>query len=210
MLNNNANCLNPVELLASPEFKKNSEYIIYRMCIPLNSDDANDLRQEMAIAVLESIKTYNPDKIGQNFWAHANLRMNSRANTFVKKYTSIVKIPINRQGGKHWEEMGYKPAEVTVSRISQENAGYLVPDKRDAYEKIELNELKNAMDTLLNNNEKYVMLARLGWITGKSNKNDFQSLSNDIGLSITKTRDVFKKAKDILSKHFATPTNIKT
>ncbi|MBR4624998.1 MAG: hypothetical protein IKO56_05625 [Alphaproteobacteria bacterium] len=178
------------------------------MCIPLNSEDANDLRQEMAIAVLESIKTYNPDKIGKNFWAHANLRMNSRANTFVKKYASIVKIPINRQGGKHWEEMGYKPAEVTVCRISQENAGYLVPDKMNTYEKIELNDLKNAMDILLNENEKYVMLVRLGWVTGKSNKNDFQSISNDIGLSMSKTRDVFKKAKDILSKHFALPTRI--
>lgn len=202
MLSNNTKSLNPIELLASPEFKKNSETIIYKMCIPLNSEDANDLRQEMAIAVLESIKTYNQEKIGKNFWAHANLWMRSRATTFVKKYASIVKIPVNRQGGKHWIEMGYEPAEVTVCRINQENSGYMVPDRKNVYEKIELNDLKNAMDTLLNEQEKYLMLARLGWITGKSSKNDFQSLANDIGLSISKTRDMFKKAKNVLVEHF--------
>lgn len=202
MLNNNTKCLNPVELLTSTEFKKNSEYIIYKMHIPLNSEDANDLRQEMAIAVLESIKTYNPDKIGKNFWAHANIRMNSRANTFIKKYASIVKIPINRQGGKHWEEMGYKPAEVTVCRITQENVGYALMDKKNIYEKIELNELRNAIDVLLNENEKYIILARLGLVSGKNNKNDFKTLANDIGQSISKTRDLFNNAKEILLKHF--------
>lgn len=207
MSSNNTKSLNPIELLASTEFKKNSETIIYKMCIPLNSEDANDLRQEMAMAVLESIKTYDPEKIGKNFWAYANLWMRSRAATFMKKYTSIVKIPLNRQGGKHWVEMGYEPAEVTVCRISQENAGYMVPDRKNVYEKIELNELKNAMDTLLNENEKYLMLARLGWITGKNNKNDFQSLANDIGLSMSKTRDMFRKAKDVLVEHFNSLTS---
>lgn len=207
MSSNNTKSLNPIELLASTEFKKNSETIIYKMCIPLNSEDANDLRQEMAIAVLESIKTYDPEKIGKNFWGHAYLWMRSRATTFVKKYASIVKIPVNRQGGKHWVEMGYEPAEVTVCRISQENAGHLVPDKGDIYEKIELNDLKNAMDTLLNENEKYLMSARLGWITGKSSKNDFQSLANDIGSSMSKTRDMFRKAKDVLVEHFNSSTS---
>ena len=210
MENHNQKNLQPSVLLASDEFKKNSEHIIRRLNIPYNCETANDLRQEMAIAVMESLNTYNPDKIGKNFWGHANLWMNSRAKKFLQTYGTLVRLPINRQGGAHWEKMGYEAETITVTYF--ENWEYSDSDKRlsdneiqarGIYSSITLKELYNAICSELTENEKYVILVKLGWTCTKNRKSDFKSISDDLGIKTATARTLYAKAKQKLISYFS-------
>lgn len=202
--------LQPAVLLASDEFKRNSEHIISWLKVPRNCETANDLRQEMAIAVMESLKTYNPEKIGKNFWGHANLWMSSRARTFILNHSSVVRIPVNRQGGKHWEKMGYEAEAVDVSYFEEwqfEDSDRRVSDKYtgmyEIYDLIQTNDLYQAIKKDLTKNERYVMMVRLGWKCTKNKKNDFKSISEDLGIKISKARTLFNSAKEKLVKRFS-------
>lgn len=204
------NGLQPAELLSSDEFRKNSEHIIRCLKVPYNCDTANDLRQEMAIAVIESIRTYKPDRIGKNFWGHANLRMRSRAETFLKKYGSIVRLPINRQGGSHWEKMGYAKETVSVSYFD----GWESPDSdprisdcgmyaASVYDRISFGELYSAVHSDLSDGERYVMMVKLGWVSSGSEKTDFKSVSEDLGVTPSAARKMFISARDKLFRRFS-------
>jgi RNA polymerase sigma factor (sigma-70 family) len=202
--------LQPSFLLSSDEFKRNSEHIIKWLKIPRNCETANDLRQEMAIAVMESLKTYNPDKIGKNFWGHANLWMSSRARTFILKHGATVRVPVNRRGGKHWEKMGYSVETVNILYFDE----WCCPDSDsrvsdnfrnvfEIYDLIRTKELSDAIETELSEKEGYIIMVRLGWKCTKNRKNDFKSISEDLGIKTSTARLLYKKAKEKLVKSFS-------
>lgn len=186
--------LNIDELLKSQEFRDNREAILFRLG-KQQSDFADDLRQEMAIAVIEATRTYKPEKMTKhkNFWAHASLRMMARAKDYAFKYSCILKIPKNRNGAKCWVLKGYEPARVETVNIEY-NDGTItpIPVYDDCLYYFDVNQ---TLDCTLDESEKFIMRVKLGLDTTPSGGYDYKSIAEFLGTDVTTVVRMFNRSK---------------
>lgn len=181
-------------LLGSQEFRDNREAILFRLG-KLQSDFADDLRQEMAIAVIEAIKTYRPERMARrkNFWAHAYLRMMARAKDYAFKYSCILKIPKNRNGSACWRKRGYEPASVEVVNIEYKDGNTIPIPYYD--ERIYLFDVTRTIEQTLDEREGFVMRVKLGLTTAGNGECDYKSVADSLGTDVKGVVRLFNRSK---------------
>lgn len=191
--------LNASALLQSEKFKKVSEYILYRLGINQWDDVANDIRQEMAIEVIDAIRTYDSEKINGNFWAYAYQKMNYKAVLFVGGNT-VVKIPRNRRGEEHWVKLGYDKVETAYTEINNYSEFSFLENHITSIERLcENMDLKN-MISKLSKKEKYIVEVKLGLRVPVGNGTTYESIAMDMDLKKVKVNTIFLNAVEKLKR----------
>ena len=184
------------ELINSKDFSRILNYIFCKFnCF--NTDTQNDVRQVCCIAVAKSIERYDSSK-NPNFWVYCKPLMTEYAKNEINLQRNIVKIPYNRlnSGFKDYENIVH-----SYTGISYENGDDIdfgqYSDR--VYEEL-LMDYKRLVGEL-DSKSRDIVDMKFGFKQTHNGKTDFISISETMGISLSKTRELFKKAQDYLQKN---------
>ena len=181
------------ELIKSKDFSRILNYIFCKFnCF--NADTQNDVRQVCAIAVAKSIERYDEDK-NPNFWVFCKPLMTEYAKNEINLQRNIVKIPYNRLNSafRNYENIVHSYTSITYDNGDDIDYGQHTDNR---YEELLLDYKRLVGE--LDSNSRDIIDMKLGFKQTHNGKTDFISISETMGISLSKTRELFKKAQEYL------------
>lgn len=184
------------ELLKSKDFSRIVSYIFCKFnCF--NEETQNDVRQVCALAVVKSMEKYDSAK-NPNFWVFCKPLMTEYAKNEINLQRNVVHIPYHRLNS------GFKKYD----NITHSYVGITYDDGDDA-EFVQFNEaiynevimdykrLVGSLDT----KSRDIIDMKYGFKETHNGKTDFISISETMGMSLSKTKELFRKANEYLKEN---------
>jgi len=191
------NTLNFERLLSSREFTNQVNQIANFFRVGYNEDLKSDVRQVCAIAAWEAFQKYDEKKTNGNFWGYAYLRMREYAKREIFMQRNIVHIPLNHMA----ENAKYEQVAHTYDGFTfldgHENTNVVDNSTSDVSLKIDI---ESAL-TILDDETRYIFEVHAELKEGKNGKNDFGSLSKELGIPAYIIRKRFIEAKAQIAEY---------
>lgn len=184
------------ELLKSSDFSRIVNHIFCKFnCF--NSETQEDVRQVCRLAVLKSIERYSKEK-NPNFWVFCKPLMTEYAKNEVNLQRNTVHIPYNRINAafKEYENVTHSYTSITYDNGDDIDFGI--------YNEEIYNDLVSDYKRLVGNLDtktRDIVDMKFGFKETHNGKTDFISIAETVGMSLAKTKELFRKAQDYLQKN---------
>jgi len=177
-------------LINSREFTNLVNQITNSYGVAYNDDIKNDVRQACAIAAWEAYQKYDPAKVGNNFWGYAYLRMRTYAKREIHEQKNIVHIPLNRTR----EDYSYEKVNHSYEDLSWED-GHSKPFESET-NNVALGIDIEAALSILDEETRYIFEVHSELRKGNSDKSDFNTIAEELGIPVSIVRKRFNTAKE--------------
>lgn len=183
-------------LIASQEFTNQVNQIANTFRVGYNEELKNDVRQACALAAWEAYQMYDSTKTNGNFWGYAYLRMREYAKREVFNQRNIVHIPLNHIADNR-----------NYSKVTHSYEGLTWEDGHDKFGKDD-NNVDIRMDIAVALNQldeetRYIFEVHAEIKKGRSDKSDFNTIAEELGIPAYVVRKIFIAAKEQLAKYLA-------
>lgn len=185
-------------LLSSKEFTNIVNQLANKFGVAYNSELKDDVRQVCAMKAWEALATYDPAKVGNNFWGYAYPRMYEYAKREVYEQRNTVHIPMNRTS--EWGASDYEKTSHSYEALTWEDGhDRFAGESNNAIIAMDLQAALNSLDET----SRYIVEVYTEMKSSKTGKHDFASIAEKLKLPTHVVRRKFAQAKETLATYLA-------
>lgn len=191
------------KLLKTKEFATLVNKIAGAFNVSSKDEIMPDVIQACSISVVESLRAYDPEKVGGNFWGYAYLRMREYAKREIYSQRNIVHIPMNKTS--EWSGF-YAKRGITHDVVNLTYEGITFDDGHDKFGVTGDNhdfaiDLENILSKF-DDRTRYIFEVLAELKSSKSGKCSVTALSKELGIPARNVTRLYDEAKKTLAAYF--------